>query len=145
MRFWRRRRPARAAKPAYPTRLRLEQLEDRCVPSSFVVTNLSGDVNTVGSLPYELNLANGSGTPATIKFTQGLSGTIPLAATLLLNNSTSHDITIDGSGAHITVSGQGSVEDFYIADNQSATINALTITDGSMSGQFGGGIHNVGS
>src|SRR6516164_7692506 len=80
-------RPRRRIKP------QLEALEGRCVPASFVVTNLSGDVSTVGSLPYELSLANGSGTPATIKFTQGMSGTIPLVATLLLNNSTSHDIT----------------------------------------------------
>jgi YD repeat-containing protein len=144
MRFLRRCRPARAVKPASRFRPQLEALEDRCVPSSFAVTNLSGDPNAVGSLPYEVNLANGSGTPATITFTPGLSGTIPLAATLVLNNSTSHDITIDGSGANITVSGQGSVEDFYINSTQNATINALTITGGSMSGQFGGGIHNSG-
>jgi hypothetical protein len=132
-------------KPSRLIRPRLEVLEDRCMPATFVVTNLSGDVNTAGSLPYEVSLADGSGTPATVTVTPGLSGTIPLVATLVLKNTVSQPITIDGSGANITVSGQGTVEDFSIGSNQNATINDLTITGGSQPGQYGGGIHNAGS
>jgi hypothetical protein len=36
---------------------RLEQLEDRTVPSDLTVTNLSNGLNVVGSLPYEISIA----------------------------------------------------------------------------------------
>jgi hypothetical protein len=41
MHFWRRYRPARAAKPASPFRPRPELLENRCLPSTLTVTNNS--------------------------------------------------------------------------------------------------------
>jgi hypothetical protein len=133
--FRRLRRPPRRATAAHPHRTvsfrpQVEGLEDRCMPSSFLVSNLSGDPTTVGSLPYEVLQANKSATPAIITFTPGLAGTIGLSATLTVHNTTAQSITIDGSGASITVSGQNSVGDFVIVAGQTATINDLTITGG---------------
>jgi hypothetical protein len=139
MRFWRRRRPARAVKPAYHTRLRLERLEDRCVPSIDFVTNLSGSASVSGSLPYWVaNAAKGD----TIQFAANLNGgTITLAKTLDINTN----FTIDGAGKGITVNGGGN-RVFQIEASNMVVLNALTITGGtapSFSG--GGGIHNLGS
>ena len=68
MRFWRQYRPKRAIKPAYPTRPRLEQLEDRCVPNVDMVTNASGSALVAGSLPYEVaNAAKGDNAVASVR------------------------------------------------------------------------------
>jgi hypothetical protein len=138
MRFLRRYRPARAVKRAYPTRPRLEGLEDRCVPSIDLVTNASGSAAVVGSLPYEVaNAASGD----TIQFAANLSGaTITLGNTLDINK----DLTIDGAGDGITVNGGGNGV-FQIEVGNSVNINALTITGGAAPGALGGGIYNYGS
>src|SRR5262249_48595994 len=101
MRFWRRYRPAQTVKPAYPIRPRLEVLEDRCVPNIDMVSNLSGSATVPGSLPYLVaNAASGD----TIQFAPNLTGgTITLDNTLDINK----DLTIDGAGSGITVSGGG--------------------------------------
>jgi hypothetical protein len=137
MRFWRPRRPARAVKPAYPTRLRLERLEDRCVPSIDMVTNLSGSASVSGSLPYWVaHAASGD----TIQFAAGLSGTITLGNTLDINKN----LTIDGAGHGITVNGGGN-RVFQIDSGVVADINALTITGGVSPVLGGAGIANSGS
>src|SRR5262249_29412878 len=76
----------------------------------------------------------------TIKFT--LSGSIGLTTTLSLNNPKGQPITIDGSGAGITVAGQNTVADFDITNGQTVTINNLNILGGNALG--GGGISNGG-
>jgi hypothetical protein len=138
MRFWRR-RPARAAKPACPTRLRLEALEDRCVPSTDMVTNLSGNSLVPGSLPYEV----GQGAPGdTIRFAANLNG-----GTIFLKNALdiNQNLTIDGAGSGITVTGGGAHRVLQIDAGVVSTINALTITGGFAPGTAGGGIYNLGS
>ncbi len=60
-----------------PTQLKLEVLEDRITPADLTVTNLSGDPNTIGSLPHEVSIAQ---TRQTIGFTAGLRGTINLSS-----------------------------------------------------------------
>jgi hypothetical protein len=132
MRFLRRYRPARAVKPASRFRPRLEELEDRCVPSTDMVTNLSGSSLVSGSLPFEVaHAAPGD----TIQFAANLNGgTINLGNTLDINQN----LTIDGAGNGITVNGGGN-QVFRIEAGSVVHINALTITGGV------GGIFNQGS
>jgi hypothetical protein len=140
MSFLRRYRPARAIKPAYPIRPRLEVLEDRCVPSIDMVTNLSGSSAVAGSLPFEVANANPGDT---IQFAANLKGgAIGLNSMLNINKN----LTIDGAGSGITVDGSGSGNRVFQIDNgDSVVINGLTITGGS-GGAFGGGggIYNAG-
>jgi hypothetical protein len=135
----------RCAHQTWSCRPQVEALEDRCVPSSFLVTNLSSRPNTIGSLPYGLNLANSSTTPATIIFSPGLSGAINPFSILAIQNANGQSVTIDGSGASITVSGGPVITQaaFVIGGGQTATINALTITGGD-NPQGAGGILNNG-
>jgi hypothetical protein len=138
MRFWPRRRPARAVKPVSSFRPRLEALEDRCVPAIDMVTNLSGSAATPGSLPnWVANAAAGD----TIQFAANLNGdTITLGNTLDISNN----LSIDGVGSGITVNG-GHNRVFLIEAGVAADINALTITGGfAPGGGRGGGIYNQG-
>jgi hypothetical protein len=137
MRFWRRRRPGRAVKPASSFRPRLEALEDRCVPSTDLVTNLSGSASVAGSLPFEVaNTAPGD----TIQFAANLNGgTITLGNTLDINNN----LTVDGAGNGITVNGGGN-RVFLIEASNTVAINGLTITGGAPGFGGGGGIRNNG-
>ena len=77
------------------TLLQLETLEDRLVPSSWVVTTNTGTGN--GSLPWAVTQANADTSPATITFSFTSATTITLTSTLTLSN-TAQSITIDGSG-----------------------------------------------
>jgi hypothetical protein len=91
-------RPARAVKPAGAVRPRPEGLEDRCVPSTDVVTSLSGSAAVPGSLPYEVANADDD----TIQFAPNLTGgTITLGNTL----DVIQNLAIDGRHNGITVSG----------------------------------------
>jgi hypothetical protein len=139
MRFWRLYRPARAVKPVSPIRPRLEFLEDRCVPNIDMVTNTSGLFLDPGSLPYEV----GHAAPGdTIQFAANLNGsTIFLKSPLDIATN----LTIDGAGSGITVSGGGAHPVLQIDTGVVATINALTIAGGSAPGATGGGINNLGS
>jgi hypothetical protein len=138
MRFWPRRRPARAAKPVCSFRPRLEALEDRCVPAIDMVTNLSGSAATPGSLPNWVANANPNDT---IQFASKLNGgSILLGNTLDINQW----LTIEGAGSGITVNGAGH-EVFVIEAGSMVTINGLTITGGVATGGYGSGIYNAGS
>jgi hypothetical protein len=136
--FLRRGRPARAARPADRARPRLEALEGRCVPSTDIVTNLSGSAAVAGSLPYEVAQAAPGDT---IVFAANLKGgTITLGQTLDINKN----LIVDGAGGGITVNGGGH-RVFQIEFNVEAAINALTITGGAAPGAGdGGGILNDG-
>src|SRR5262245_54544012 len=126
-------RPRRRVKP------RLEALEDRWVPSTDLVTNLSGSAAVSDSLPYWVaNAGNGD----TIQFAANLKGgTITLGDTLDINKY----LTIDGAGSGITVNGGGN-RVFVIEQGFTAGVNALTITGGVAPAIFnGGGIFNKGS
>jgi hypothetical protein len=99
--------------------------------ATFLVSNLDdvsdagGATTDTGSLRYAMLLANASSDASnTIEFSPGLSGHIVLTAPLplILNN-----LTIDGSGADITIDGNGASRPFFIgvdAFTQSSVIPA---------------------
>jgi hypothetical protein len=118
------------------TRLRLESFEDRCVPST--VTNLSD--HDPGSLRQAI-LDTPSG--GMVDFQPGLSGTITLATREL---AISKNLTIAGPGAGImTVSGNNESRVFDIAATYSVHISGLTIANGMVVDDSGGGIDNAGA
>jgi FG-GAP repeat len=134
--------PSQSGGRVWPCRLMLEQLEDRTVPASFLVTNLNdaGD----GSLRQAILDANGAAGADDIQFQAGLTGIITLTDELSITDS----VSIDGPGAEvITISGNNATRLFTI-DSQTATvisvsISGLTLTQGNAdagNGNVGGAI-----
>lgn len=120
-----------------PDRLTLEALEDRTVPTAYHVTTLTDGV--AGSLRDAIAQANTNAGPDTIDFQ--VTGTITLTGGQL---SVNDSLTIQGPGVHLlTVSGNNTSRVFLI-NGASAQIDALTITGGNASGDFGGGILALG-
>jgi hypothetical protein len=124
----------------------LEPLEDRWLPSVDPVTNLSGDPNVVGSLPYEVAHAQ-AGDTIQFQLNSNQPATISLSGPL----SVTKDITIQGPGANVlTVRGDGKDGVVGVPSGVTAAISGLTITNG---GGFtlpdgsigGGGIYNNGN
>ena len=115
-------------------RLRLEPLEDRSLPSTYLVTNLN-DSGT-GSLRAAVTAADAN-PGSTIDFAHGLHGTIRLTSGELDITSS---MTINGPGANrLAVSGNHSSRIFNVSGSKTdATISGLTITDGRASEQAGG-------
>ncbi|HEY7425725.1 MAG TPA: hypothetical protein VH682_15960 [Gemmataceae bacterium] len=117
-------------------RPRLEVLEDRTLPSTFLVTNLndSGD----GSLRAAVQNADAN-PGSSINFDPSLQGTIPLANELDITSNTS----INGPGAsQLAISGGNAARVFGIASGVSVDIHDLTIENGLAA--EGGGILNNG-
>ncbi len=126
-----------------PTRLSLEQLEDRTVPSTFTVLNLND--SGAGSLRQAVLDANATAGADLINFAPGLKGTIALTNGEL---NVTDDLTIDGSGAaKLTISGNNASRVFNISGAATdVVIDGLTIADGLAAGHtaLGGGILNTG-
>ena len=61
------------------------------------------------------------------------SGTITLTATITI----AADTTIDGSGQTVTISGNHAVRVFTVNSGVTLNLNALTVADGSISGDDG--------
>jgi hypothetical protein len=116
-------RPRPAAKPARrPFRPRLEALEARTVPSSFLVSNLNDGGS--GSLRQAVLDANAHPGADTIRFAPGLSGTIHLTGGEL---DVTDDVSIQGPGpSTLTVSGSGLSRVFGVLGT-SAQVTGLTI------------------
>ncbi len=136
-----RRNPAPAPRRPLRVHLKVEDLEDRAVPSTLTVTNLS-DTGT-GSLRAAIAQAqNGD----TITFSPSLDGgTIQLTTGQLV---ITQNLTITGPGANLlSVSGTNDSRVFDIVSS-TVTISGLTITGGSGSGSSlnnGGGIWSNGN
>jgi hypothetical protein len=119
-------------------RPRLEALEDRCLPSTLVVTNPLDDANVQGTLRYDIaHAASGD----TILITPALHGT-PIVLTqgeLYLNK----DVTIEGLPNHsATISGNHNSRVFEVATGTQVTLKDLDITAGQSN--FGAAIYNLG-
>ena len=122
---------------------RLDVLEDRTLPSTLTVMNLSDTgIAGDGSLRGEIAAAQAGDT---INFYQGLSGTITLSGSELFLNK---DLTIAGPGAsQIAISGNNAVRVLEVASGVTVSISGLTIENGSFRtfGVAGAGIANEGT
>jgi predicted outer membrane repeat protein len=104
--------------------------------AGFTVTTLADSGE--GSLRAAIDQANTTSGADTITFT--LSGTIVLASTLPDIND---DLTIDGSGQTITISGNNAVQVMVVNRSKTLNLNVLTIADGRCGTCSGGGISTV--
>jgi hypothetical protein len=133
-------RPARLAKRAPPTRLSVEQLDDRIAPSTFTVLNLAD--GGPGSLRAAIQAANTSPGADVIDFAPGLNGTIGLTGGQL---DITDALTINGPGASVlAVSGNDASRVFQVTSGVTVAMTDLTITHGRAEAQ-GGGILNAGN
>lgn len=128
------------------TRLSVEYLEDRRLPSAFHVLDLFDSASDPGSLRYVLTEANATPGPNTIDFTNPATGTT-LRGTITLTSGDqlviSNSVTIDGPGAsQLSISGNSSTPGaatlgdspsrvFQVDPGVSATLNGLTIENGA--------------
>ena len=137
--------------------LRVEQLEDRLVPTTFVVTDpldslqaTSGtddptDANGLISLRSAIDAANvdaSLGTSDSINFAASLAGaTIELTQGELELSGSGGTITIDGSqlATPVSISGGGNSRVFLVDPEVQAVFDGLTITDGHVANNANGG------
>ena len=131
------RRAARRARPALPLPA-LEMLEDRWLPSTFVVTDASDSAADTGSLRYAINnLATGSSAS-----TNTINFSLPADSVITLSNGAltiAQGVTINGPGASsLSISGNNASQVFNI-ESGTVTISGLSIIDGYS--QYGGAIY----
>lgn len=127
------------------TKLRIEVLEDRSLPSTFTVLNLAD--NGDGSLRAAIAAAEANVGADVIDFANPLHGTITLTTGELL---VTDDLTINGPGANkLTVSGNDVSRIFRVVGGADAStaisvsLSGLTISHGRAD-DSGGGIFNSG-
>jgi len=123
-----------------PTRLSVEQLDDRIVPSTFTVSNL--DDSGAGSLRAAITAANANPGADVVAFAPGLRGTVALTSGAL---RITDGLEIDGPGAgRLAVSGSDASRVFEIGSGVAVSIEDLSVTHGH--GLLrGGGISNAGT
>ncbi len=152
LRYWK----SRFLSPFVPltrrrTRPRIERLEDRWTPSTFLVTDTNDTATDTGSLRQAVNRANAdalANDTVTISFSAALAGqSIALTSPLELFNTTPGvTIIIDGTAAAgVTITSAGAPFSLFRVDARvTAEFNHLTISSGS-SPSVGGGIVNAGT
>ncbi len=105
--------------------------------AGYPVSNLND--SGAGSLRQAILNANSHAGLDTITFS--VNGTITLAAGL---PAISDDLTIDGSGQVVTISGNHLYRVFYINSGKTVTLDTLSITNGNGGSEGGGAIYNGG-
>ena len=127
-------------------RLKLEALEDRLAPASFLVTDASDNPADANSLRYAVNhLASGANA---ITFAPGLAGqTISLTAANGGELLITQNVTITGLGAdQLAVSGSNTSRVFDVHSGVTVAVTGLTIENGLTTNTLGGGaILNAGA
>jgi CSLREA domain-containing protein len=87
--------------------------------------------------PVNTDCGADSGAPYTVNF--ATSGTITLSSKLYINCN----MTIDGAGRSVTVSGNNAMGVFYVNGGRTLNLNKMTVTNGN--NYSGGGIENYGT
>jgi hypothetical protein len=136
------------------SRLFVESLEDRTVPSTFMVNELSdthavnliSGVDSTGhtSLRSAVEAADHLGGDQTIQFDPGV---FAAPQTITLTNfglTLKADITIQGPAAGVTISGDHAHRVFVVDAGTQANLTGLTLSDGKIA-DYGGGILNNGA
>lgn len=136
--------------------LRLERLEDRVVPSTFLVNEL-GDTHAINpsgqdqsghvSLRSAIEAANALGGNQTIQFDPTVFASfqnIFLTLGVLDLHDSSGVLSIAGPTAGLAISGNHVSEVFRVELGTTAQLTGLTIRDGVITGR-GGGIYNAGT
>jgi predicted outer membrane repeat protein len=145
------------SRPLQKFRPRLEALEDRCVPTTWFVTNTGDDVNVVGTLRYDIAHSQNGDTiflPARIDRDHGTAQ--PEYITLTHGELfVDHDLTIETEGPAATIDGNNSSRVFEVGPRAHLILRDLSIIDGNANAQNpqgkpgmdgkGGGILNEGS
>jgi hypothetical protein len=103
--------------------------------TTLTVTNCSTD----SQLQADVSTANSDNAGDTITF--ACNGAIPLTNTLTIAGS----MILDGSGQTVTLDGQHQRRVLFVNSGVSFTLKTLTIANGSVSGDAGGGIFNFGT
>jgi hypothetical protein len=124
-----------------PARLRVEALEDRTVPTTFMVDNFAD--SGMGSLRQAVLGANDNPGADLIRFAPSArDGTVVLTSGEL---NITDDLQIDGPGAdRLAVSGNDASRIFQISSGAAVSIDGLAVTHGRTVGR-GGGVLNLGT
>jgi CSLREA domain-containing protein len=138
------------AKPAHAADIRVNSTDDAgdALPGNGQCATeiLPEGVRGICTLRAAIEEANANDVSDTITFSSGLSGTITLTLgrlTIADDNTTGPDLTIHGpEGSGLTVSGNNNSGVFTIAGAE-ATIDRLTIRNGSSEFDPGAGIYNM--
>jgi CSLREA domain-containing protein len=102
------------------------------------ITNANANSDTTGG---DCVASSGADT-----ITFSVSGTITLVGSQLPNiTAAGGALTIDGTGKTVTISGNNAVRVAVVDAGASLTLNNLTIANGIATGDYGGGINNLGT
>ncbi|MCI0742561.1 MAG: hypothetical protein L0Y72_26305 [Gemmataceae bacterium] len=151
---WRRQRrqPAQRTSPVRTTRLGVEQLEDRCVPATFLVNNPADVIDpNDGVLTLREAVAQANAMPGfdIIKFDMAALPDEPFSTQAFIRLggtqlSIADDLTIEGPGRdELRLSGEGLSRVFEVMPGVEFTVSDLTIASGQVAGD-GGAILNHG-
>jgi len=142
-------RAAKASKPNFRARLQVTSLEDRVTPASYIVTNVSGDIATPGSLPFFINAANLDNDDSIITFDSvvfGTAKTISLTTAMpQISDNQSMTIVGPGTGLLTVQRDSGAVGAFRVldSDNRDLNLSGFTVSAGTAAagglGAFAGG------
>ncbi len=132
-----RQRRAARLRHGQPRLLTLERLEDRTVPTTFMVMNLNNA--GAGSLRQAVLDANASAGADTVEFAPAARGLIVLASQINVTD----ELAVSGPGpAALSVSGDNLTRVLSITRNVVVSLSGLTVTSGRA--EEGAGIYNAG-